>query len=138
MRAEIGVVHATTRPPSTGVPVRRYAWVVLAVVFLAGIAASLSQAEVPPVLPILMAAFRVNLSAASSLMSVFAATRAVLALPSGVILQRLGPRTTGVIAIGAVAVGGVVGALAGSFGILLAGRAIEGVGLGLISVVHRP
>jgi len=59
----------------------------------------------------------------------------VLALRSGYILHWFGPRTVGAIAIGSVAVGGVVGALAGSFGVVLLGRAIEGLGLGLVSVV---
>jgi MFS family permease len=110
-------------------------WMVLVVVFLGGMAATLSQFEVPPVLPVLMKSFSVDLTAASSLMSVFAVTGAVLALPAGYILQRIGARTAGAVAIGAVAAGGVIGALAGTFKTLLLGRAIEGLGLGLISVV---
>lgn len=35
-------------PPLTGVSARWYPWVVLAVVFLAGVAATLNQFEVPP------------------------------------------------------------------------------------------
>lgn len=132
---EIGVLDRTSRPPLMGAAAGRYAWAVLGVVFLAGVAATLSQYEVPPLLPLLMQAFRVDLAAASSLMSVFAVTGAVLALPSGYILQRLGARTAGVIGIGTVGLGGVVGALSGSFEMLLVSRAIEGLGLGLIAVV---
>ena len=129
------VLYETARPPLTGVSARRYPWIVLAVVVLAGVAASLNQFEVPPLLPVLMTSFRVDLRAAGSLMSVFAVTGAVLALPSGYILHRLGPRAAGAIAIGTMVVGGIIGALAGGFGVLLLGRAIEGLGLGLISVV---
>ncbi|HJX52809.1 MAG TPA: MFS transporter [Polyangia bacterium] len=113
----------------------RYAWVVLSAVFLAGIAATLSQYEVPPVLPVLMHSFGIDLAAAGWLMSIFAVTGAVVALPSGYILQRLGAKTAGIVAIGIVGVGGVVGALSGNFEMLLLSRALEGVGLGLIAVV---
>lgn len=121
-------------PPIASID-RRYAWVVLGAVFLAGVAATLSQYEVPPLLPVLMASFRVDLPAASSLMSIFAVTGAVLALPSGYILQRLGAKTAGTVAIGVVGAGGVIGALSGNFEMLLLSRALEGIGLGLIAVV---
>jgi predicted MFS family arabinose efflux permease len=114
---------------------RWYAWVVLLIVFLAGAASAMNQFKVPPLLPTLMKSFSVDLAAASFLMSVIAVAGTVLALPSGYILQRLGARRAGAIAIGAVAVGTVIEALAGRFDVLLLGRAIEGIGLGLVSVV---
>jgi predicted MFS family arabinose efflux permease len=132
---EIGVLKEPPAPPLTRASARRYAWVVLVVVFLAGLATTMNQFKVPPLLPTLMKSFGVDLAAASSLMSVFAVAGAVLALPSSYILQRLGARTAGAVAIGAVAVGTIIGALAGRFDVLLLGRAIEGIGLGLVSVV---
>ncbi|HEV2359993.1 MAG TPA: hypothetical protein VGZ23_20580, partial [bacterium] len=54
------VLHETARPPLTGVSARRYPWIVLAVVVLAGVAASLNQFKVPPLLPVLMTSFRVD------------------------------------------------------------------------------
>jgi hypothetical protein len=41
-----------------------YAWVILVVVYLASIAAPLSQSKVPPILPLLMQAFQLNLTQA--------------------------------------------------------------------------
>lgn len=112
-----------------------YAWVILAVVFLASVAAPLNQFKVPPLMPVLMGEFRLNLSQAGLLMSVFAFTGLVLALPAGIIIQKLGPKTAGLMAVGCLALGSAWGALAGSTASLLASRVLEGVGMGLITVV---
>lgn len=112
-----------------------YAWVVLFVVFMASVAAPLNQFKVPPLMPVLMEAFRLDLSAAGMLMSVFAMTGFILALPAGLIFQRLGPKVTGLIAVGCVVIGAAIGALSATAGLLLASRVVEGVGMGLIAVV---
>ena len=67
----------------------RTAWFVLAVLLLFSIAAPLNQAKVPPIMPILMGAFHLSVGQAGLLMSVFAITGLVLALPAGLILQKL-------------------------------------------------
>jgi MFS family permease len=111
-----------------------YAWVILAVVLLASVAASLNQFKVPPLIPVLMGAFRLDLGQAGLLMSVFALTGLILALPAGLILQQLGPKLTGLIAMGCLVIGAGWGALSGGFGSLLGSRVVEGAGLGLIAV----
>lgn len=112
-----------------------YAWVIVFVVLLASVAGPLNQFKVPPLLPVLMESFRLNLSQAGTLMSVFAVTGLILALPAGFILQRLGPKIAGLIALGCLVLGSGWGALANSPAPLLASRVIEGVGMGLIAVV---
>lgn len=121
-------------PKQTAI-VPRYAWVILAVTFIAGVAAPLNQNKVSPLLTILMDAFQVNLSAAGLLTSVFAISGFLLALPAGIILQRLGLKLSGMIAMACLAVGSGLGALSSSYTFLLASRAIEGAGLGLIAVI---
>lgn len=121
--------------PGTRSQVLPYAWVVLAIVFLAGLATTLSQFEAPPLLPPLMHWFHTDLASASSLVSIFAVTGAVVALPSAYLLRRVGPMVAGLTALGAVTVGGAMGALAGNFEILLISRGVEGLGVGLIAVV---
>jgi predicted MFS family arabinose efflux permease len=118
----------------TSAPVPGYAWVILLVAFLASVAAPLAQFKVPPLLPVLMDAFRLSLSQAGMLMSVFAFTGLILALPAGVVTHKLGPKGTGLIAVGCLVVGSAWGALSGSTGWLLASRVVEGVGMGLIAV----
>ena len=112
-----------------------YAWVILIVVFLASVAAPLNQNKVPPLMPVLMDTFQITLSQAGLLMSVFSITGLILALPTGIALQKTGPKLTGLIALGSLVVGSGLGALSGSMGLLLTSRVIEGVGMGLIAVV---
>ena len=111
-----------------------YAWMILFVVYLASVAAAFNQQKVPPILPVLMEDFQINLSLAGGLMSVFSLTGVVLALPTGFILQRAGPKLTVLAAMGSLVVGSALGAIATTAGALLASRVIEGIGLGLIAV----
>ena len=117
------------------VSVQSYAWVILIVVFLASVAAPLNQFKVSPVMPVLMEAFGLDLSSAGYLMSVFAITGFVLALPAGIIIQKLGLKVAGLIATGCLMVGSVIGALSTTAGLMMVSRVIEGVGMGLIAVV---
>jgi len=112
-----------------------YAWVILAVVYFAGVAAPFNQFKVPPIMPVLLDRFNIDLAQAGLLMSMFAMIGLVLALPAGIILQRLGSKITGLIALACLAAGSALGALANGFGLLMASRVIEGIGMGLIGVV---
>ena len=112
-----------------------YAWVILAVVYLASVAAPLNQFKVPPIMPVLMQELSIDLARAGSLMSVIALVGLILALPAGILLQRIGPRASGLLALGFMVAGAALGALAGSYNNLLASRVVEGVGIGLIGVI---
>lgn len=107
---------------------------ILVVVYLASVAAPINQYKVPPLIPILIDYFTIDLAQAGLLMSSFAAVGALLAIPAGMILARIGPRLIVILALGGLASGSALGALASSFAILLAGRVLEGVGMGLIGV----
>lgn len=122
-------------PHSESSVIPSYAWVILFVVFLASVAAPLNMAKVPPLMPVLREAFSLSLSQAGALMSVFAITGLILALPTGFIMQRLGPKATGSIALVCLVAGASLGALSPTAGLLLTSRVIEGLGMGLISVV---
>ena len=110
-------------------------WFVLFIIVLFSVAAPLAQFKVPPVMPILMHVFSLSAGKAGLLMSIFALTGLILALPGGFIYQRLGFRTTGLVAILAVIVGAALGALSTSIGMLLTSRFIEGIGLSLTTIV---
>lgn len=116
-------------------PIDRYAWVILFVVFLASVAAPLNMAKVPPLMPVLLDAFQLSLGQGGSLMSVFAVTGLILALPTSFIMRKLGSKTTGLIALLCLAGGAVMGALAPNPEVLLGSRVVEGIGMGLITVV---
>jgi MFS family permease len=121
--------------PNTQSPILPYAWVILVVVFLASVAAPLNQSKVPPLMPVIMDAFHLSLSQAGWLMSVFALTGVLLSLPTGVFLQKYGPKRLGMIALACLASGATLGALSTSAGLLMVSRVIEGIGMGLIAVV---
>jgi predicted MFS family arabinose efflux permease len=113
----------------------RSAWLGVFVLLTASVAASLNQFKVPPVLPFLMDAFGLTVGKAGLLMSVFATTGLVLALPAGFIFQKLGPRITGLLAVGSIIVGALIGAVSTSVGMMLTSRIIEGVGMSFMTVV---
>jgi len=112
-----------------------YAWVILAVVYFASIAAPLNQYKTPPITPILMQNLHINLTQAGFLMSSIALTGFLLALPAGLILQRFGTKRSGLLALGFLITGGVMGAIAPTFFVLAISRIIEGIGAGLIGVI---
>lgn len=112
-----------------------YAWIILLAVYLASLSAPLNQFKVPPVIPLIMEDFNMDLSSAGILMSVFSIIGCILAIPSGLIIQRLGLKTTGLIATGSVLAGALIGSLADTSGMLFFGRLVEGTGMGLIMVM---
>ena len=113
----------------------RAAWIILAILLLFSIAAPLNQFKVPPVMPLLMGAFHQTVGTVGLLMSVFALTGVILALPSGLIFQKAGYRITGLLAGGSIVLGSVLGALSNGFGMLLVSRIIEGVGTSFMAVL---
>jgi MFS family permease len=111
------------------------AWLVLAVLLLFSIAAPLNQFKVPPIIPILMDSLGLSVSGAGLLMSVYAVTGLILALPAGLIYQRIGPRRTGILAGVSIVLGATLGALSEGMGGLLASRVIEGIGTSFMAVL---
>jgi MFS family permease len=114
---------------------KRYAWVVLGALFVAALAAPINQYKVPPVMPVLMEVFGLDLTVANLLMSVFSLSAFVLAIPAGIIVHSIGPKRSGLMAVGAVVVGAGLGALSGGAAALLVSRTIEGISFVLMMVV---
>jgi MFS family permease len=108
---------------------------ILAAVFLASVAAVMAQFAAPPLMPLLIEQFGVDIGQAGALMSVFSITGLLLALPAGLVLQRYGPIATGAVAMLSVIAGSALGAAAPDFGYFLASRAVQGIGVGLIGVI---
>lgn len=113
----------------------RKAWAVMLAAYLAGVAVALNQSKVPPVMQVLLQDLQMDTTTGGWLMSAFAVAGIVLGLPAALALGKLGPRRAGLIALGCTLAGSILGALAGSTALLLIGRVIEGVGLGLIAVI---
>ena len=82
-----------------------------------------------------MEEFQLSLGQSGMLTSFFAITGLLLAFPAGIIIQRLGPKFAGLIALGSLVAGSTMGIFSTSINILLFSRVIEGIGMGLIAVV---
>lgn len=89
--------------------------------------------KVAPIVPILSEAMGLTgAGQAGLLISVFVISGIFLAIPSGVIIAKLGYYKTGIIALGTILVGSVVGAFDLGYAVMLVSRIIEGVGLILL------
>ncbi|MGV8084430.1 MAG: MFS transporter [Coriobacteriia bacterium] len=113
----------------------RQAWVVTLVVFLGGIALAFAQNKVAPIIPTVMDAFSIDMASAGWLSSIFSVVALITSLPAAFILARLGSRKCGIIALVCAVVGCFMGIFAGRLPLLMVSRIVEGVGVGIISVV---
>ncbi|ADD68418.1 major facilitator superfamily MFS_1 [Denitrovibrio acetiphilus DSM 12809] len=106
----------------------------LALVYLTGIAAPVNQFKVPPMMQRLISELDISLTASGWLMSSFALAGFVCALPSGVLLQKMGVRRLGLLSMSILLIGSAVGGAVSSVPLILFSRIVEGVGMGLFSV----
>jgi len=116
-------------------PPQRKAWLVMLAAYLAGIAVALNQFKVPPMMQVLIEQLKMDVTIGGWLMSSFAVAGVILGIPAVFVLRRLGAKGAGLLALGCTIIGSATGALANDPAMLLLGRTIEGIGLGLISVV---
>lgn len=64
-------------------------------------------------------------------MSVFSVAGIIFALPAALLLAWLGPKVSGLIALGCTILGSIIGAMAQGVSTMLVGRVVEGIGLAL-------
>jgi MFS family permease len=111
------------------------AWLVMLAAFLAGVTVAVNQFKVPPVLPTLMTTLQLDKVTGGWLMSIFSVTGVFLALVAAFLLASVGPKITGMVALGCTVIGSILGATATNAATLLIGRAIEGISSSLTAVV---
>lgn len=111
------------------------AWAVMWATFLASIAVVVNQFKVPPVMQTLLTEFQIDLTLGGWLMSIFAVAGILLSLPAALTLDKVGAKLSGIIGLAFTIFGSLIGTFANSASILLIGRGIEGIGLGIIAVV---
>lgn len=126
-------------PINSEIPVKApaYAWVVLFALIMATLSATLNLFKLPPVMKILMDPpnpLGLDMVKLGDLMSIFSIMGFVLAIPAGYILKKFGIKMTVLVAVGSIAVGSYLGAIAKTAQMLSVGRFIEGVGMGLVMV----
>ena len=111
-------------------------WIIFCSVFFLGILTSFGMFKAPTMFT---TEFTAELGFTESnigwVMSMFTLIGAVLAFPAGGILAKLGAKTSLIITAVSLIVGAAGGALAPNATVMLATRFVEGIGMGLISVV---
>lgn len=120
--------------PQTKTPA--YAWVILAVVFFASCSVPINMFKVPPIAPVLMGAFGLDVTTFGWLMTSFTVVSIILAFPAAGIVNRFGIKRTMIVALVCVTAGSLVGTFsAGNAAALLASRFVEGVGMGVFGII---
>jgi MFS family permease len=137
--------------------VQPIAWFMLVLVWLASLTAPLNMFKVPTLAGTLIPLFGMTNGQFGWLMSIFSLMGVLLAFPAGFIVKKFGLKTTAAIAMIAAALGSVMGAFAGNMPtevaevfaaggfipgalapnlpLMLFGRFLEGICMGLIGVV---
>ena len=110
-------------------------WFIFSVVLLASMAGPVNYYKVPPLMPLLMAAYHLSGAEGGVLMSIFAVVGIALSIPSGFIVNTLGYRKAGILGVAWIAGGSGLGAVSTGAMALLATRLMEGVGLNLMAIV---
>ncbi len=92
------------------------------------------QFKVPVVMGDIMTNMHMDASAASWLMSIFTFVGIILAVPTGMLAKKFGPKTMLLTAAVIIAAGSLLGAFAGNGMILIVSRAIEGVAFIFVTI----
>ncbi len=132
------VSHTTVAPPSdepvpAKPPVPRSAWTRLAACTAAAALLQLDGTLITVALPSVAHGLHVKGSTTSAVLSAYFGAYALLLIPGGELVDRFGARRLALCGLAVFAVGALAGALAQSFGALLAARVIQGAGAGLVS-----
>lgn len=101
---------------------------------LFGTAIATIQFKVPVVMGDIMVNMNMDAGAASWLMSIFTFVGIILAVPTGALAKKFGPKTMLLAAAGIIALGSLIGAFAGNGTILIVSRAIEGVAFIFVTI----
>lgn len=112
----------------------RYAWVILAVTFLAGITAPVNMSKGTALAAVIMDTYDISASVLGWIIAMFYVLGFVLAFPSAKIIKALGNRKVISIALVFGAAGSLLGAAVHNLGVFMASRMLEGAGLGILGV----
>jgi MFS family permease len=110
-------------------------WVTLALVFLTRTSMGFQFQSVASVAPLMIPDLALNYAQFGWLFGIYVLPGALIALPGGVIGQRLGERRAVIAGLALMVAGGVFTAAATSFPMAIAGRVLSGVGAVLMNIL---
>jgi MFS family permease len=114
-------------------PISRDAWLRLAACAAAAALLQMDGTIVTVALPSVGRELDVGSHTLAWVLTAYFLAYGLMLFPGGALVDRIGSRQVGLYGLALFAVGAVVGALAGSFSVLVASRLIQGVGAGLVS-----
>jgi MFS family permease len=114
-------------------PVPRSSWTRLAACTAAAALLQLDGTLITVALPSVARGLHVSGSTTSIVLSAYFGAYALMLIPGGELVDRFGARRLALIGLTLFGIGAFFGAVAGSFGQLLAARIIQGAGAGLVS-----
>jgi predicted MFS family arabinose efflux permease len=126
-----GVVQASQ--PEVSTPAG--AWTVVWCLFIVGDVGCFNFMKVPPLMPVLIDHFKLNLASAGLMMSLIGVTGLLLVLPAGIVVMRYGIKVVALTAMAFSTAGCLLGALAASYPVFLVSRGLEGISFSLLAVV---
>ena len=112
-----------------------YAWLILAVLFLARMALGYQFQSIASVAPFLVSSLHVNYAEIGSLIGVYMLPGAFVSLPAGLIGRHVADRSLAVTALALMAAGGVIVALSHGYGLAFAGRLTSGAGNAMLNMI---
>jgi MFS family permease len=104
-----------------------------ALTLLVGFSIAIIQYKVPTIMGNIMAMFSMSAAEASWLMSIFTLVGIFIAIPSGGLAEKFGPKRMLVVSSGIIILGSVLGAFSTTSTLLVVSRAIEGIALTIIT-----
>ena len=105
-----------------------YRWLILGLVWFSVFTFATLFQSIPPILGLLVSAFQISYAQAGGLMSLFMLPAVLLSIPSGLLVDRHGPRLVGSISLLTMALGTMISALGSSYLVLGLGRLVTGIG----------
>ncbi|MFC2014174.1 CynX/NimT family MFS transporter [Chloroflexota bacterium] len=120
---------------NTNIREARLRWVILSVIYFCHLSFSITLQSVPPVLPLIMAELNLSYSQAGLLMSLMSLPGIVISIPAGMLADRYGQKTIGVVSFTLIIIGTVIFASGSSIPILCLGRVLAGIGAIILVVL---
>jgi predicted MFS family arabinose efflux permease len=121
-------VSQNSPTPATDAIEAKRRWGILGVVYLLGLGCAITMQSVPPILSLVMAEFELSYAQGGLLMSLFAVPGVIMAIPAGMMADRYGQKTIGIISLALLIAGTAIFASGNSLLVLALGRVVAGLG----------
>lgn len=113
----------------------KYKWLMFLILMFSSISVGISQLKIVAVMEAIAKNMAVSTTGAAWLMSVFTVAGIALAIPGAAIMKKTGPKNLLLGLMACLVAGNILGAISGSFVVMLISRVIEGISYAMIIMV---